>query len=167
MTLGSIARACPRAARAPVFAVGAGMAFGTVSALARSMLTAGSGALAGAAVTAAVPLAVLGFLLSQHGYRAGGAAVVLATVTVTDPATAVAAGALVLGETAPASPVRWVLSVGCALLIVAGVAVLARSTEHHGRSGGPPRNEPPRPNRLPSPPESGTSLRARTERRAI
>jgi len=87
MVLGSIARACAGAARAPLYALAAGVAFGTVSALARIMLTAGSGGPAVAAAVAAVPLALLGFLLSQHGYRTGSVAVVPSTITVTDPLT--------------------------------------------------------------------------------
>jgi len=126
--LGSVAWACTGAVRAPLFAIGAGTAFGVVSALVRIVLTGGTFGTAQAIAAAAVaPLSVLGFLLSQYAYRTGGAAVVLATVTVTDPVAAVLAGALVLGETVPASPVRWALSAGCAALIVAGVAVLARS----------------------------------------
>lgn len=139
--LGSIARACTGAARAPLFAIGTGVAFGTVSSLARIMLTAGSGELIGVAAVAVVPLAVLGFVLSQHAYQAGGAAVVLATITVTDPATAVAAGALVLNETVPTSPVRWGLAACCAALIVAGVMVLARATTR--RTGDGRGTEPP------------------------
>lgn len=133
-----------------LLAVGAGIAFGATSALARVLLQADlqpgqlpqpPALLAGAAIALLAPL---GFLLTQSAYRAGGVALALATVTVVDPLIAVATGILLLHEPHPTAPAQ-TLAIGAgALLITAGIAVLARSPAHGPAQPSPDRSTRPK-----------------------
>jgi drug/metabolite transporter (DMT)-like permease len=68
--------------RALQLALAAGILFGTTSTIIRAVLTqlgnGGLTAVAAVGAVSAVPLAVAGFVLTQHAYRAGSTAVVLA-----------------------------------------------------------------------------------------
>jgi glycosyltransferase involved in cell wall biosynthesis len=120
--------------RALLLALAAGILFGTTSTLVRALLAqlgnASLAAVAGVGAVSVVPLAVVGLVLTQHAYRAGSTAVVLATTTVTDPMTAVAGGVLVLGEVLPSDVTSLVIVAFSGVLIVSGIAYLARSPAH-------------------------------------
>ncbi|MGH3420252.1 MAG: DMT family transporter, partial [Streptosporangiaceae bacterium] len=96
--------------RALQLALAAGILFGTTSTVIRALLAqlgnSSFTAVAAAGALIVVPLAVAGLVLTQHAYRAGSTAVVLATTTVTDPITAVTGGALVLSEVLPTDEAR-------------------------------------------------------------
>ncbi len=117
--------------RSMLLATGAGLCFGATSALARVLLAThdrpaatGPMLLAGAGI---VLLAPVGFLLVQSAYRAGDLAAALATVTVVDPLVAVAGGVLLLHEPVPTGLEPVLVVMLGAVLVFAGIAVLARS----------------------------------------
>jgi drug/metabolite transporter (DMT)-like permease len=120
-----------RRGRALQLALAAGILFGTTSTLVRVLLAAlGNGgltAVAAAGALSVVPLAVAGLVLTQHAYRAGSTAVVLATTTVTDPITAVASGVAVLGEVLPTDMASLMIVALSGVLIVSGIGYLAGS----------------------------------------
>jgi len=154
VTAGALAAAATAAARlvrgslrSLFLAIGAGIAFGSTSALARVLMHIDSqpGAaepmlLAGAGIALLAPL---GFLLTQSAYRAGGFAAALATITVVDPVVAVTGGVLLLHEPVPTSPGQTLaVSLG-AVLITVGIAVLARSPAHAPGRSEVDRSHPP------------------------
>ncbi len=154
VTAGALAAAATAAARVVsgslrslFLAVGAGIALGSTSALARVLMhidgqpgAAEPMLLAGAGIALLAPL---GFLLTQSAYRAGGFAAALATVTVVDPVVAVIGGVLLLHEPVPTSPGQTLaVSLG-AVLITVGIAVLARSPAHAPGHTGVDRSHPP------------------------
>ncbi|MGH3783627.1 MAG: DMT family transporter [Pseudonocardiaceae bacterium] len=120
--------------RALQLALAAGILFGTTSTVIRALLAQlGNGGLTAVAAVGAlsvVPLAVAGLVLTQHAYRAGSTAVVLATTTVTDPSTAVAGGVVVLGEVLPTDGATLMIVALFGVLIVSGIAYLAGSPAH-------------------------------------
>ncbi len=120
--------------RALQLALAAGILFGTTSTLIRALLAelGGGGLTAVAAVGAlsVVPVAVAGLVLTQHAYRAGSTAVVLATTTVTDPIMAVAGGVVVLGEVLPTDMTSLMIVALAGALIISGIAYLAGSPAH-------------------------------------
>ena len=118
--------------RCLVLAASAALLFGTGAALIRaaSVTVLGSQDYAaglGLAAESALLVVAGGWLVNQ-AYAAGPAAVVIAATTVIDPLTAVVIGIGVYGEAARTTPAQAVAQVGFALLAVAGVIVLARST---------------------------------------
>jgi len=154
VTAGALAAAATAAARlvrgslrSLFLAIGAGIAFGSTSALARVLMhidgqpgAAEAMLLAGAGIALLAPL---GFLLTQSAYRAGGFAAALATVTVVDPVVAVTGGVLLLHEPVPTSPGQTLaVSLG-AVLITVGIAVLARSPAHVPGRSEVDRSHPP------------------------
>lgn len=120
--------------RALQLALAAGILFGTTSTIIRAVLTqlgnGGLTAVAAVGAVSAVPLAVAGFVLTQHAYRAGSTAVVLAITTVADPVTAMAGGVLVLGEVLPTDGTSLMIVALSGVLIISGIAYLAGSPAH-------------------------------------
>jgi drug/metabolite transporter (DMT)-like permease len=124
--------------RALLLATGAGIALGVTAILLQMVLIdterggiSGVLSLTGGAV---VLLTVIGVLLTQQAYRVGSAAVVLATVTVVDPAASVFAVVALLGENFPTDALSLVLAGVSTAVITAGIAWLARSPVHRARS---------------------------------
>ncbi|TCO54252.1 DMT family transporter [Actinocrispum wychmicini] len=116
--------------RGLLLAAGAGITFGVAAVLLQMVLfdvrrtgLPGVLSVAGAAV---VLFAVAGVWLNQRAYRAGNVAVVLAVVTVADPA-ASAVTAVVLGERFPTDVLSLSLLVISAAVVAGGIAWLARS----------------------------------------
>ena len=142
-------------ARSLSLAVGAGIAFGSTSALARVLMQLDGHADAGASMALAgagiALLAPAGFLLTQSAYRAGGLAAALATVTVVDPLVAAGGGVLLLHEPFPATPGQAVAAAIGAAVVTVGITVLARSPAHALR----PRVAPATTN--PPPTDTGSS----------
>lgn len=127
--------------RSLVLAVGAAIAFGVTSALARVLLQLHdhSHVLVPALVAGGgvVILAPLGMLLLQNAYRTGSVATGLATLTVVDPLVAAACGVLLLHEPLPQAPQHVTLLAIGALCVTAGIALLARSPVQHRATGHP------------------------------
>jgi glycosyltransferase involved in cell wall biosynthesis/drug/metabolite transporter (DMT)-like permease len=146
--------------RALQLALAAGILFGTTSTLIWALLAElGNGGLTAAAAVGAlsvVPLAVAGLVLTQHAYRAGSTAVVLATTTVTDPVTAVAGGVLVLGEVLPADMTSLVILASAGILIISGISYLAGSPAHRSSAHALTAHRKGSPE-MPTDPESSTA----------
>ena len=113
-----------------LFALGAGLAFGTSATLARVLLRmdghVGSTAAMLLSVIGIVVLAPVGFLLINCAFRTGGLAATLATVTIMNPAVATLTGVALLHEHLPAAPIRGALAVLGVAVAVVGIAVLVR-----------------------------------------
>lgn len=75
--------------------------------------------------------ALLGGWLIQHAYASGSADLVLACQTVGDPAVAVGIGLVVLGEAAALPLAMLPALIGCAVIAVTGIVVLARDRSRH------------------------------------
>jgi drug/metabolite transporter (DMT)-like permease len=119
-------------ARAVVFAVGAGVAFGVTSALARLVaVRAGEVGLLPALLdwptVLLIAAAGAGMALSQSAYQVGSLSSVLPTVTVVDPLAAVLAGQLALHEPLALSTGGSVVAGAGVAAVVAGTFALARS----------------------------------------
>ncbi|MEV4315502.1 DMT family transporter [Actinocrispum sp. NPDC049592] len=116
-----------------LLATGAGIAMGVAAVLLQMvLLNAQRGGLLevlSIASGAVVLLAVAGVWLNQRAYRAGNVAVVLAVVTVSDPAASTIT-AIVLGERLPTGVLSWLLLAISAATIVGGITWLARSPAH-------------------------------------
>ncbi|MEV6299760.1 DMT family transporter [Actinoplanes sp. NPDC051861] len=128
-------RAGPRA-RAMLLAGAAGVAFGIASVLSKAVLasftTGGIGAVSRPAAGMVVAFSVSGYLLGQLSYRGAGLATPLATVSVTNPLVAAAAGVVLFGEGVRFG-VGGLVAVGVAALVMAwGVVGLARRTAGSG-----------------------------------
>jgi hypothetical protein len=108
----------------------AGALFGTTAALVRLLTqriaTDGAAGLLGWATPVVIGTAVMGLLLEQAAYKSGHLGVAVSGYTVTDPVVAVVVGACLLHQ--PAHAEHPLLSVAEALVVVAGVVLLARST---------------------------------------
>ncbi|MEZ0076781.1 hypothetical protein [Planotetraspora sp. GP83] len=117
------ARRSGAAGRTALLAVAAGVMYGTSATLTRVLVEGPSEHLWFLAV---LPFPVMAAMtLLQRAYAIGHFAVAYATLQVTDPVTAVACGALLLGEPLPANAAA---AVAAALLAGAGTVVLARTT---------------------------------------
>lgn len=103
----ALARGGSSRSRSLLLAIGAGTAFGTTSALARTVLTVDGSPGAGSTVLLAgagiALLAPVGFLLTQGAYQAGHFAAALATITVTDPLVASTGAVLLMHEPLPST----------------------------------------------------------------
>jgi drug/metabolite transporter (DMT)-like permease len=119
--------------RGLLLAVGAGIALGVTAVLLQVVLfdvqRTGPLGLLSVTTLAMVVLAVAGVWLNQQAYRAGKVAVVLAVVTVTDPAVT-AITAVVLGERFATDVLSLGLLVVSVAVIAGGIAWLARSPAH-------------------------------------
>jgi hypothetical protein len=115
------------AGRTVMLGCGAGAAFGTTAALVRlvthRIAADGAAGLVGWVTPVVVGTAVIGLLLEQAAYESGHLGVAVAGYTVTDPIVAVVVGACVLHQ--PASSEHPLLSLAEALVVVAGVVLLA------------------------------------------
>jgi drug/metabolite transporter (DMT)-like permease len=119
--------------RSILLAGGAGIAFGVVAALARTILVVAGHGHPLAIVAAGVGIALLlgvGYLMLQQAYRAGYFAASLATAVVADPPAAIVAGFLALHEPLPHGPLPLVAVAVAAAMVVTGIALLVRSPAH-------------------------------------
>lgn len=130
--------------RPVLLAAGAGAAFGTAAVLVRVVLTGPGLPVVLLAVGGAVVVVLTGYLLLQTAYRSGFFEGSLATAVVVDPVAALIGGAAVLGEAMPAGPVAVLVSAGCGLVVVAGIAALVRSPAHVFTVTAPTGAAPPR-----------------------
>lgn len=117
--------------RTVLLAAGAGVSFGTTAALVEVLIhraaEQGASAFASWLTPATLAASAAGFALCQGSYRSGRLGTALATILVLDPLTAIGVGAFALGEPVSASlPLVIVVET---LLIVAGIVVLARSSQ--------------------------------------
>ena len=129
-----LAHLWPGRRRALLLSAGAGAAFGVTAVAVRALIqligVPGSGT---KIVVAAVGIGLLiptGYLLLQNAYRAGHFAASLATAVVMDPVAAILGGAFMLAEPLPDSASDAFLGLGCALIVVAAIALLVRSPAH-------------------------------------
>jgi hypothetical protein len=133
------------AVRTVVLGCAAGATFGTTAALVRLLAdriaSDGAGGLVGWATPVVVATAVVGLLLEQAAYKSGRLGVAVAGCIVIDPLVAVGVGALALHQ--PARFAHPFLAVAEALVVVAGVVLLASKT-----AAPTPRTDPHRVARL-------------------
>jgi hypothetical protein len=127
-------RRLPAGARAVVFAVGAGVAFGVTSALVRVIaVRVGEIGLLPALLDwptlLVLAAAGTGMALSQSAYQVGPLSSVLPTVTVVDPVTAVLVGQLALSERVVLSGTGSVVAAAGAAVVVAATYALASRPE--------------------------------------
>ncbi|WP_214406590.1 DMT family transporter [Pseudonocardia lacus] len=118
----------------------AAVCFGTTSASVKALWL-GMGSVT--VVLVAVIAAPLGVVLAQHAYQDGGLGAPLAVQTLADPVTAVAIGALALGEQLAASPLRIALGAVGIAVTVAGVILLSTRVPAVGPEAEAPRRPGP------------------------
>ncbi|MGC5012403.1 DMT family transporter [Streptosporangium sp. DT93] len=119
------ARRASPAARACLLATGAGVLYGATATLTR-VLVDGEWEFW---FLLAVPMpALIALALLQRAYAVGHFGVAFAALQVADPLTAVAFGALLLGEPLPTGPASMITALVAAALVAAGTAALARTT---------------------------------------
>lgn len=123
--------------RCLVLATSAAMLFGLGAALIRATATEvlGSGIGLGAAALGceSAALVLCGGWLLQQAFTSGPPAIVIGATTVIDPMTAVAVGIGLYGEAAGTDPLRAAAQIACAVLAVAGVMALVRSSPERVR----------------------------------
>ena len=147
ITAGSVA-ACSLAgrwagprARAMLLGAAAGIAFGIASVLSKAVLaaftTGGAGAVSPTAASLVVAFAVTGYLLGQLSYRGAGLAAPLATVSVTNPLVAAAAGVALFGEGVRFGSAGLAAAALAALIMSWGVIGLARRSAESSSTGAP------------------------------
>jgi drug/metabolite transporter (DMT)-like permease len=121
-----------------VLAMAAGIGYGVVAALLKQATSLVGGGwlrlLTGWPVYALVVVGAASIALTQLAYRAGSLAMSLPTLTITDPASSVAVGALVFHERLTHTPIAVVVEVACFGLMFAATAALASG----GATGAPP-----------------------------
>ncbi|GAA3444920.1 DMT family transporter [Planomonospora venezuelensis] len=125
LVLWVLARRAAPTGRAVLLATAAGVLYGATATLAR-VLADGNRELwflAAAPVPALIALALL-----QRAYAVGHFGVAFAALQVADPLTAVAFGALLLGEPLPTGAASTLTALAAAALTVAGTVALARTT---------------------------------------
>ncbi|MDA0637868.1 DMT family transporter [Nonomuraea sp. MCN248] len=121
------------AGRAALLATASGVLYGATATLVRVLVDSGWNW----AYLLALPVpALLALMMLQRAYAVGHFGVSFAALQIADPVTAVAFGALLLGEPLPTGPVPIV----AAALAAAGTVALARTT--------PLENRPPRAGRI-------------------
>ncbi|GAA3039061.1 DMT family transporter [Streptosporangium longisporum] len=119
------ARHASRAVRACLLATGAGVLYGATATLTRVLV---DGAWEPWFLLAVPMPALLALALLQRAYAVGHFGVAFAALQVADPLTAVAFGALLLGEPLPTGPASTLTALVAAALTAAGTAALARTT---------------------------------------
>ncbi|MFI6508084.1 DMT family transporter [Streptosporangium sp. NPDC050855] len=119
------ARHASRAVRACLLATGAGVLYGATATLTRVLV---DGEWEPWFLLAVPMPALLALALLQRAYAVGHFGVAFAALQVADPLTAVAFGALLLGEPLPTGPVSTLTALVAAALTAAGTAALARTT---------------------------------------
>ncbi|GAA4891998.1 hypothetical protein LX16_2086 [Stackebrandtia albiflava] len=134
-----LGRRCSGPMKALVFAVGAGVATGTVSTFVRLV---GAGMQTDLAnlvhwFTLVVPtMLIVATVLLQKSYAVGYFGIAYAAAQVADPVASVLAGAGLLGEPLPQDPALIAPAVGCAVLLIAGTIALGRNAPDHGHTDG-------------------------------
>lgn len=115
-------------ARSPLFAIAAGLTYGTVSVLTSALLHGlrehGLAGLPVPSLAAALTGVVLGGWSVQQAYAGGRPELVVACETVVDPLLGVLTGALLLGEVPHLSPSALALELAAAAVSVTGVVLL-------------------------------------------
>ncbi|GGL32338.1 DMT family transporter [Planomonospora parontospora] len=125
LVLWAVGRRSSPAARAALLATAAGVLYGATATLARVLVDGNWEPW----FLAAVPVpALLALVLLQRAYAVGHFGVAFAALQVTDPLTAVAFGALLLGEPLPTGAVSTLVALGAGALAAAGTVALARTT---------------------------------------
>ncbi|MGJ6967486.1 DMT family transporter [Streptosporangium sp. G11] len=125
LVLWVLARQVSPAARACLLAMGAGVLYGATATLTR-VLVDGNWELW---FLLAVPMpALIALALLQRAYAVGHFGVAFAALQVADPLTAVAFGALLLGEPLPTGAASTLTALAAAALTAAGTVALARTT---------------------------------------
>ncbi|MEV5411809.1 DMT family transporter [Thermopolyspora sp. NPDC052614] len=114
------------ALRSGLMAAGAGILYGATASLIR--VTVAEGFDRPWLLLAVLPPALAALAMLQGAYATGHFPVAYASVQMADPLTAVACGALLLGEPLPRDGAAAVLAVAAAAVAAAGIAVLARSS---------------------------------------
>ena len=130
--------------RALFYALGAGVATGTVSTFVRLVGAGASEDLAQLVhwFTLVVPtMLVLATILLQRAYAIGFFGIAYAVAQVADPVASVLAGAGLLGEPLPTDPVLFVPALACGALLVAGTVALGRNAPDTAKAS-PARAEP-------------------------
>jgi len=122
--LGAAALTGP-AARSGLLAAGAGVLYGAAATLVRVAVA--EGFARPWLLLVVLPPALAALALLQGAYAAGRFPVAFASVQLADPITAVACGALLLGEPLPAGGATAVVALAAGAVAAAGVVVLARS----------------------------------------
>ncbi len=112
--------------RSGLMAAGAGVLYGATATLIR--VTVAEGFARPWLLLAVAPPALAALAMLQGAYAAGHFPVAFASVQMADPLTAVACGALLLGEPLPQGGTAAVLAVAAAAVAAAGTAFLARSS---------------------------------------
>ncbi|WP_131096947.1 DMT family transporter [Streptomonospora litoralis] len=123
--------------RAWMLALAGGVAYGATSAFARVI-----GSAAVTDVLALVqPLTLVGLAIGlsgavvvQNAYRSGHFALAYATLLISDPLSAAAIGVAFFDERMPHGPIDGSIAAGAAVLLVAGVVTLARSSRPTGQA---------------------------------
>lgn len=133
------------ALRSGLLGAGAGVLFGAMATLVRVAVLEGAGRPWLLLVAPLPALAAIAML--QAAYATGHFPVAFAAVQIADPVTAVACGALLLGEPLPQGPAAALAAVVVAAVAAAGVAVLARSSPLTPGHRPPAARCPPAPRR--------------------
>ncbi|WP_440073128.1 DMT family transporter [Streptosporangium sp. OZ121] len=125
LALWTLARRASPAARACLLATGAGVLYGATATLTRVLVDGDWEPW----FLFAVPMpAVIALALLQRAYAVGHFGVAFAALQVADPLTAVAFGALLLGEPLPTGAASTLTALAAAALTAAGTVALARTT---------------------------------------
>ncbi len=125
LVLWTLARRASPAARACLLATGAGVLYGATATLTRVLVDGDWEPW----FLFAVPMpAVIALALLQRAYAVGHFGVAFAALQVADPLTAVAFGALLLGEPLPTGAASTLTALAAAALTAAGTVALARTT---------------------------------------
>lgn len=126
--------------KALVFAIGAGVATGTVSTFVR-LVGAGMQTDLGNLIhwfTLVVPtMLIVATILLQKSYAVGYFGIAYAAAQVADPVASVLAGAGLLGEPLPTDPMLIAPALACAALLIAGTIVLGRNAPDHAKTEQP------------------------------
>lgn len=122
--------------KALVFAIGAGVATGTVSTFVR-LVGSGMQTELGNLVhwfTLVVPaMLIIATILLQKSYAVGYFGIAYAAAQVADPVASVLAGAGLLGEPLPSDPLLIAPALVCGALLIVGTVALGRNAPDHGK----------------------------------
>jgi hypothetical protein len=131
LVLVAIGRGVRGAVRGPLFACAAGVSYGTVSMLTRSLATHlrsdGWHGLGAAPVMGLVVGILGGLWCAQQAYGSGRPATAVACQSVTDPLTGVLLGTWLYGETSGWTAPTLISELGCGAVTVLGVVLLVRA----------------------------------------
>src|SRR5690606_17365903 len=122
---GGVARAAAPPWRAGLLATGAGVLYGATATLTRVLV---DGAWEPWFLLAVPPPAVLALAMLQRAYAIGHFAVAFTALQLSDPLTAIAFGAVLLGEPLPTGVTEATIAAAAAALTAGGTVALARTT---------------------------------------